>query len=113
MRKNRQGLEVQFMDSIDAEISPDLLNKQLRDAFHANDDSTETFINSAFKSTENSAYDNELRKLTSHGIEKNTNAATTIDRKVIKDMRPKRHAKKKLPPVRESWLRRMWRILCK
>jgi len=46
MRKKRRGLEVQFMDSMDLDLSPEELNRKLHDAFHSDHVSAQDFVDS-------------------------------------------------------------------
>lgn len=108
MRKNRRGLEVQFMDSIDADISPEELSKKLHDAFRSDDASAQDFIDSVFKPSENSRYDTDFRELSRDSRMAKEHSAWAKDRGPIKDMRPRRHENKTNPALSAYWLRRIW-----
>ncbi|MDD0813288.1 hypothetical protein PSQ39_01455 [Curvibacter sp. HBC28] len=108
MREKRRGLEVQFLDSIDSEISPEELNKQLHNAFSSDDASTQDFIDSVFKPSENSKYDINLRELSHDKFNRDEFSIWKRDPKPIKDMRPARRGKKAGPPQRAYWLKNMW-----
>lgn len=108
MRKNRRGLEVQFMDSIDADISPEELNKQLHDAFRSDDASAQNFIDSVFKPSENSKYDIDFRELSRDSRMAKEHSALAKERGPIKDMRPRRHPNKASPPLSAYWLKKIW-----
>lgn len=108
MRKKRRGLEVQFLDSIDSEMSPEELNKQLHTAFSSDGASTQDFIDSVFKPSENSKYDINLRELSRNKFNLDELSALKRDPKPIKDMRPARRGKKADSPQRAHWLKKIW-----
>jgi len=108
MREKRRGLDVQFLDSTDSEISPEELNKQLHNAFSSDDASTQDFIDSVFKPSENSKYDINLRELSHDKFNRDGFSIWKKDPKPIKDMRPARRGKKAGSPQRAYWLKTMW-----
>lgn len=108
MRKKRRGLEVQFLDSIDSEMSPEELNKQLHTAFSSDGASTQDFIDSVFKPSENSKYDINLRELSRKKFILDEFSVLKRDQKPIKDMRPAKRGKKADSPQRADWLKNIW-----
>lgn len=114
MRKKQRGLEVQFLDSIDSEISPEELNKQLHNAFSSDDASTQDFIDSVFKPSENSKYDINLRELSREKFNRDEFSISRNNPKAPKDMRPTRQKRKADSPQGVYWLKNIWlRILAR
>lgn len=112
MRKKRRGLEVQFMDSIDSDISADKLQQQLHDAFHADDASAQNFIDSVFKPSENSKYDIDFRKVSRDLPTAKEHTALAKNQYPVKDMRPKRNTHAASPRWNAYWLKKICLTIC-
>jgi hypothetical protein len=111
MQKKRRGLEVQFMDSIDTDISSEELHKQLDDAFRADHASAQDFIDSVFKPSESTRYDIDLRELSHNTCRSIGNPSYFKDRRTVPDLRPGRHAKKSTPYQSALWLKKVWQAI--